>query len=71
MEEEKRFAHGIGIAAGEVWSYLNEKGEASPRNIAKGTGLRPDLVQRAIGWLAREDKLDIDKTQRGEQIRLR
>jgi hypothetical protein len=71
MDEERSADHGIGVAAGKVWYYLNEKGEASPSRIVQGTGMPNDLVQRAIGWLAREDKLHIEKTKRGERIRLR
>jgi len=71
MGQEKSTDHGIGVAAGKVWHYLNEKGEASPSKIVQDTGMPNDLTQRAIGWLAREDKLHIEKTKRGERIRLR
>jgi hypothetical protein len=68
---EERFQHGIGVAAGKVWSYLNQNGRASPSQIARKTEMSRDLVQRAIGWLAREDKLEFDKGKKGESVQLR
>ncbi len=49
----------IGEAAGKVWKFLDQKGEASLNQIQKGTRGNPNLVLQAIGWLAREDKLEI------------
>lgn len=71
MEAERSCGHGIGIAAGKVWSYLKENGRASPSHIARNTGMPRDLVHRAIGWLAREDKLDFEKGKKGESLQLR
>ena len=50
--------HGIGAAAGQVWKFLKEKGESSTSAIVKGTKLSSTEVHRAIGWLAREDKIN-------------
>ncbi len=61
----------IGLAAGEVWRYLHRKGEATPSKIAKETGLSEKEVQRAIGWLAREGKLEFHLEGRREILRLR
>lgn len=69
--EEKRFGHGIGAAAGKIWGYLNQNGRASSSQIVRATGMPRDLVQRAIGWLAREDKLDFEKGKKGETVQLR
>jgi hypothetical protein len=63
--------HGIGLAAGKVWAYLNENGETPTSAIAGKTALTATEVQRAIGWLAREDKIEISKAKRTETIRLR
>ena len=71
METQKRFGHGIGVAAGKVWGYLKDNGQASPSQIARTTGMPRDLVQRAIGWLAREDKLNFEKGKKGESVQLR
>ena len=54
----------IGDTAGKVWSYLNEKGEATLSELKMGVKADPNLILEAIGWLAREDKLRIEKKGR-------
>ena len=63
--------HGIGAAAGQVWKFLKEKGESSTSAIVKGTKLSSTEVHRAIGWLAREDKICMRKDKRAERITLK
>jgi hypothetical protein len=48
----------IGMTAGSVWSYLNDNGATSLSALKKGVGGSADLVLAAIGWLAREEKLE-------------
>ena len=54
----------IGQTAGKVWKFLEEKGEANLTQMKKGVKAEPDLILQAIGWLAREDKLQIEKKGR-------
>lgn len=54
----------IGETAGKVWHYLEEAGEANLNQIKKGVKADPNLILQAIGWLAREDKLIIEKKGR-------
>ncbi len=61
----------IGTAAGTVWTYLDTNGASSATKIAKDTGLDAKSVQRAIGWLAKEDKLLILTKGRTETISLK
>ena len=56
--------HSIGNTAGKVWKFLKEKGEANLNQLKKGVKADPNLVLQAIGWLAREDKLLIQKKGR-------
>jgi len=63
-------ATAIGQAAGKVWTYLHANGNATSAKIAKGAKLARNEAERAIGWLAREDKLRIEKTGRTEIISL-
>ncbi len=49
----------IGDTAGKIWKFLDQKGEATLSQIQKGTKGNPNTVLQAIGWLAREDKLEI------------
>jgi len=60
----------IGLAAGEIWRYLDRHGEATPSRLAAATGLSAKEVQRALGWLAREGKLIIETDGRTEVFRL-
>lgn len=60
----------IGEAAGKVWRYLHANGEASSARIARDNGLSRADVERAIGWLAREGKIQIEKSRRLESVRL-
>jgi hypothetical protein len=55
----------IGHDAGLVWTRLNEGGETTPAALAKALGLKPAQIERAIGWLAREDKLVLAVDKRG------
>jgi winged helix-turn-helix protein DUF2582 len=61
----------IGAAAGSVWQYLNDNGAASGATIAEATGLGKNELQRALGWLAREDNLAIETRRRTEYFSLR
>ena len=54
----------IGETAGKVWRLLNENGEASLSQLKRGIKTDPNLILQAIGWLAREDKLCIEKKGR-------
>ena len=54
----------IGETAGKVWMSLNENGEASLGQLKRGVKADPNLILQAIGWLAREDKLRIEKNGR-------
>jgi Winged helix-turn-helix domain (DUF2582) len=53
--------HLIGEAAGKVWSYLDQNGGSNLTQIKKGVKGDANLILQAIGWLAREDKLNIEK----------
>jgi hypothetical protein len=48
----------IGYAAGDVWGALHGKGWQSLAAVKKASGAPSDLTLMAIGWLAREGKLD-------------
>jgi hypothetical protein len=56
----------IGSAAGEVWRFLNANGPTAADTVKRKLKLGSDVFYAAVGWLAREDKLDI----RGEGRKL-
>jgi len=51
----------IGTNAGKVWKFLKEKGPNPISNVGRGVGLKRTSLDQAIGWLAREDKIQITK----------
>lgn len=61
----------IGEAAGAVWHALADEGPLSITKLVKRVELPRDLVLQALGWLAREDKIDIEETSRGKLVSLR
>ena len=48
----------IGETAGAVWNYLKDQPSARPPEMAKALKRDPSIVWMAIGWLAREGKLN-------------
>ena len=44
----------IGITAGEVWRYLDDKGSATLDDLCRDIGKPRDLFLMSLGWLARE-----------------
>ena len=61
----------IGSAAGKIWGYLDKNGSASVTKITNETGITKNDVQRAIGWLLKEDKLSIEVVGRTETVSLK
>jgi hypothetical protein len=61
----------IGEAAGVVWTYLSKHGPTSLTVLAHGVGVPRDLLLQALGWLARENKIDITDKGRGKTVSLR
>lgn len=55
----------IGENAGKVWRFLysSTKHRCDSHEIKEGTGLSDTELAVAIGWLAREDKIQIDCEQ--------
>jgi hypothetical protein len=51
----------IGEAAGLIWRTLAAKGPLSIAQLVKATGAPRDSVMQAVGWLAREDKLEFEE----------
>lgn len=48
----------IGETAGRVWRTLVENGDLSIARLSKLMGEKEGAIQMAIGWLAREDKVE-------------
>lgn len=60
----------IGIIAGEIWRYLEKNEEASVGKLTQGLKQTDRMILLGLGWLAREDKLKIEKRQRATYFML-
>lgn len=49
----------IGQNAGLVWNALNEKNNQTVKELKKATKLKDKGIYAALGWLAREGKLNL------------
>ena len=61
----------IGTAAGKVWDVLKAQGAATAPQIQTGIGADAALTHQALGWLAREHKLQIDRSKRAAKFSLK
>lgn len=63
--------HEIGTAAGEIWQVLQREGTLTLARLTRELTCPRDVTMQAVGWLAREDKIDLQQTPRGRTISLR
>ena len=55
----------IGVNAGLVWNALSEsKGKANIKDVKKATKLTEKDLYAALGWLAREEKVNIEEADK-------
>jgi hypothetical protein len=60
----------IGQTAGDVWGFLATSGPVSLSALEKGVAAPRAQVYMAVGWLAREGKVAVDRRERTIQLRL-
>lgn len=61
----------IGVMAGVVWTTLSKNGPMTMAKLVKAIGEPRDSVMQALGWLAREEKIDIVEENRSRVVSLR
>jgi predicted HTH transcriptional regulator len=71
LKEEKTMPDSIGNTAGKIWEYLDNNGATSVTKITKETEVSKNEAQRAIGWLAKEGKLNFTMEGRTELLSLK
>jgi len=50
----------VGTLAGAVWTALNENGAMNTKDLKKAAKIKTDKdLFLALGWLLREDKLEV------------
>ena len=55
----------IGIAAGDIWHYLDQKGNVTLDQLTKGIGKPRELLLMSLGWLAREGHVTLGGAETG------
>ena len=61
----------IGMSAGQIYNYLNNNGETTFSKIKKELDLNGNFADLGLGWLAREDKVEISKKGSSVNVRLK
>lgn len=61
----------IGEVSGMVWRVLTDNGPMTLAKLVKAVGEPRDTVMQAIGWLAREDKIDLVEEGHSRVVSLR
>ncbi len=61
----------IGIVAGDIWHFLDQKSEVSLSALINGIDKPRDNVLMSLGWLAREGHVVLQKTGNDYTITLR
>lgn len=56
---ETNLTDSIGINAGLLWKALYESSDKNISELLKDTNIKKEEIYEALGWLAREDKIDI------------
>lgn len=61
----------IGLWAGAVWNALNDKeGTLGVKGLKKATKLKEKEIYAAIGWLAREGKVNVEDAETDVMVSL-
>jgi len=68
---EKTIPERVGLTAGSIWHYLSENGATPVAKLLRELSEEEKIIQRSIGWLAQEGKINLDTTSRGETIALK
>jgi Winged helix-turn-helix domain (DUF2582) len=53
----------IGEMAGKIWKTLGKKGRTEISKVPQIMKEKEEIVYLALGWLAREDKIDFHKKE--------
>ena len=59
----------IGLLAGELWRYLEGRGESSTLQLRSALKVPHSALFLSLGWLCRENKITILRDDRGYRAR--
>jgi len=61
----------VGETAGKIWNVLNDEGPQTIAQLKKKLNGSGELLSYALGWLAREDKVDITQEKKMVKVALK
>ena len=62
----------IGLSAGQIYNYLAEnEGQSTFAKMKKDLDLKGNFAELGLGWLAREEKVELAKSGNSLKVRLR
>ena len=62
----------IGNTAGQIYDTLNQQGKATANRILEtASGVSSNKVNQALGWLAKEGKIEVEEDENGKKYSLR
>jgi len=61
----------VGDTAGKIWHMLNDLGPQTLAQLKKRLNGSGEVVDFALGWLAREDKIDISLEKKSYKVTLK
>ena len=61
----------LGIVAGEIWHFLDERDKSTLSDLVAGLEKPRDTILMSLGWLAREGHVKLDKVREDYKIELR
>jgi len=62
----------IGLSAGQIYNYLAEnEGQSTFTKLKKDLDLKGNFAELGLGWLAREEKIELAKSGNSLKIKLK
>ena len=62
----------VGTQAGAVWTALNENGALNTKDLKKAAKVKTDKdLYLALGWLLREDKVEVTEADKVVTVTLK
>ena len=61
----------VGETAGRIWHLLNDQGPQTLAQLKKSLNGSREVITFALGWLAREDKVDISQDKKNFRVALK
>ena len=61
----------VGEIAGRIWHLLNDEGPQTLAQLKRQLNGSSELVSFALGWLAREDKVELNQDKKSYRVTLK